>query len=113
VLSEGRSSSHSKIQNPKSSFVNPLFSSQMKNLNTAAHLIPFSKSKNHHGAMDRNLIAPCPDHHWHVAKILDPRRSNGERELIELSGKSLLLPKDPAFHPDEGGLKCRCERLSA
>ena len=50
----------------------------------AAHLIPFSESrndhptnglalcKNHHWAMDRNLIAPCPDHHWHVAKILDP-----------------------------------------
>jgi putative restriction endonuclease len=91
----------------------------------AAHLIPFSESrndhptnglalcKNHHWAMDRNLIAPCPDHHWHVAKILDPRRSNGEKELIELAGKSLLLPKDPAFHPDEGGLKWRCERLSA
>jgi putative restriction endonuclease len=97
----------------------------MKNLNTAAHLIPFAASrndhptnglalcKNHHWAMDRNLIAPCPDHHWHVAKILDPRRSTGEKEIIELSGKSLLLPKDPAFHPDEGGLKCRCERLSA
>jgi putative restriction endonuclease len=80
----------------------------------AAHLIPFSESrndhptnglalcKNHHWAMDRNLIAPCPDHHWHVSKILDPRRSNGEKELVELSGKSLLLPQDEAFHPDQG-----------
>ncbi len=62
----------------------------MKHWNTAAHLIPFSASrndhptnglalcKNHHGTMERNLIAPCPDHHWLVAKILDPRRSNGE-----------------------------------
>jgi putative restriction endonuclease len=91
----------------------------------AAHLIPFSESrndhptnglalcKNHHWAMDRNLIAPCPDHHWHVAKILDPRRSNGEKELIELAGKSLLLPKDPAFHPDDYGLKWRCQKLLA
>ena len=97
----------------------------MKHWNTAAQSIPFSESrndhpinglalcKNHHGTMDRNLIAPCPDHHWHVAKILDPRRSNGEKELIELSGKSLLLPKDPAFHPDAYGLEWRCERLSA
>jgi putative restriction endonuclease len=91
----------------------------------AAHLIPFSESrndhptnglalcKNHHWAMDRNLIAPCPDHHWRVSKILDPRRSNGEKELIELSGKSLLLPQDEAFHPDATGLQWRLERLSA
>jgi putative restriction endonuclease len=96
-----------------------------EHLNTATHLIPFSEScndhptnglalcKNHHGAMDRNLIAPCPDHHWHVAKILDPRRSTGEKELIELSGKSLLLPKDQAFHPDEDGIKWRCQKLIA
>ena len=69
--------------------------------------------KNHHWAMDRNLIAPCPDHHWHVSKILDPRRSNGEKELIELSGKSLLLPQDEAFHPDREGLKWRNEQLIA
>lgn len=91
----------------------------------AAHLIPFSESrndhptnglalcKNHHWAMDRNLIAPCPDHHWHISKILDPRRSNGEKELIELSGKSLLLPQDEAFHPDREGLKWRHEQLIA
>jgi putative restriction endonuclease len=91
----------------------------------AAHLIPFSETqndhptnglalcKNHHWAMDRNLIAPCPEHHWRVSKILDPRRSNGEKELIELSGKSLLLPQDEAFHPDATGLQWRCERLTA
>jgi len=91
----------------------------------AAHLIPFSDTfndhptnglalcKNHHWAMDRSLIAPCPDHHWKVSAILDPRRSNGEKELIELAGKSLLLPKDEAFHPDAGGLKWRCEQLIA
>lgn len=91
----------------------------------AAHLIPFSESrndhptnglalcKNHHWAMDRYLIAPCPDQHWKVASILDPRRSTGEKELLELSGKSILLPKDPAFHPNEEGLRWRCERVSA
>jgi putative restriction endonuclease len=91
----------------------------------AAHLIPFADSrndhptnglalcKNHHWAMDRNLIAPCPDLHWHVSKVLDPRRSNGENELIELSGKSLLLPKDQAFHPDAEGLQWRRERMGA
>ena len=57
--------------------------------------------------MERNLIAPCPDHHWLVAEILDARRSNGEKELIELAGKSLLLRKDLAFHPDADGLKWR------
>lgn len=91
----------------------------------AAHLIPFAASrndhptnglalcKNHHWAMDRDIIAPGPDLHWHVSKLIDPRRSNGERELADLSGKSLLLPKDPAFHPDAEGLRWRCERLSA
>ena len=91
----------------------------------AAHLIPFSESyndhptnglalcKNHHWAMDRNLIAPCPDHHWHASRILDPRRSTGEAELLSLSGKSLLLPQDEAFHPAAEGLKWRCEQLIA
>ena len=91
----------------------------------AAHLIPFSVApndhptnglalcKNHHWAMDRNLIAPATDHHWHVSRVLDPRRSTGEAELLSLSGKSLLLPQDQAFHPDVDGLKWRCEQLIA
>ena len=91
----------------------------------AAHLIPFSESrndhptnglalcKNHHWAMDRNLIAPCPDRHWRVSRVLDARRSTGERELLDLAGKPLLLPQDEAFYPAEEFLKWRCERLSA
>jgi hypothetical protein len=63
--------------------------------------------------MDRNLIAPCPNHHWHVSKILDPRRSNGEKALIVLSGKSLLLPQDEAFHPEREGLEWRLRKLTA
>jgi hypothetical protein len=43
----------------------------------------------------------------------DPRRSNGEKELHELAGKSLLLPKDPAFHPNEKGLVWRSDRMTA
>jgi predicted restriction endonuclease len=63
--------------------------------------------------MDRNLIAPCPDHHWHVSKILDHRRSTGEAELLTLAGRTLLLPQDQAFHPDKDGLTWRCGRLIA
>lgn len=91
----------------------------------AAHLIPFSETrndhptnglalcKNHHWAMDRDLIAPCPDHHWKISRVLDARRSTGEKELVALSGQSVLLPKDPAFHPDAEGLEWRCARLIA
>ncbi len=91
----------------------------------AAHLIPFSASrndhptnglalcKNHHWAMDRNIIAPAADHHWHISKLIDPRRSNGEKELADLAGKTILLPKDPAYHPDAEGLGWRREQLIA
>lgn len=44
--------------------------------------------------MDRDIIAPGPDLQWRIPKLIDPRRSNGEKELHELSGKSLLLSKD-------------------
>ncbi len=57
--------------------------------------------------MDRNLIAPAPDHRWRVSKIFDPRRSHtGEKDLASLSNKS-LLPKDEAFHPDQEGVRWR------
>jgi len=69
--------------------------------------------KNPHWAMDRSLIAPCTDHHWKVSSISIPGRSDGEKELLEPAGKSLLLPKDEAFHPDAGGLRWRYERLIA
>ncbi len=91
----------------------------------AAHLIPFAEShndhptnglalcKNHHWAMDRDVLAPGPDLRWHIARAIDPRRSTGERELHELAGQALLLPKDPAFHPEEDGLRWRHSRLIA
>jgi putative restriction endonuclease len=91
----------------------------------AAHLIPWSHArndhptnglalcKNHHWALDRNLIAPAPDHQWKVSPVIDARRSNGEKELRELNDKTLLLPKDPAFHPDTKGLEWRVWNLVA
>ena len=90
----------------------------------AAHLLPWNEfrndhptnglalCKNHHWAMDRNLIAPGPDHHWNVASILDDRRSTGEAALLSLNRKPILLPKDRAFHPDQEGLSWRVNRLS-
>jgi hypothetical protein len=63
--------------------------------------------------MDRNLIAPSPDHLWQVSRILDPRRSTGEAEILGLSQKSLLLPQDEAFHPDAEGLRWRLGQLLA
>jgi putative restriction endonuclease len=67
--------------------------------------------KNHHGAMDRHIIAPAPYHRWQISPIIDPRRSNREKELSELSGKSLLLPKDPAFYPNLEELEWRARNL--
>ncbi|MBN8461057.1 MAG: hypothetical protein J0M04_24780 [Verrucomicrobia bacterium] len=69
--------------------------------------------KNHHWAMDRFLIAPGPDYHWHASAVLDPRRSSGEAELLALSRKPLLLPCDQAFNPDAEGLKWRLSQLVA
>ena len=90
----------------------------------AAHLIPFAEShdddprngialcKNHHWAMDRNLIAPGTDRAWHVLKSLDDRLE-GQRELIHLDGRTLLLPQERRYHPKEEGLRWRGERLES
>ena len=89
----------------------------------AAHLIPFSESrndhptnglalcKNHHWAMDRFLIAPDPDGAWKVSPILEERRSDGEKSLISLQGKRVLLPSESAFAPAREGLRWWMERL--
>lgn len=91
----------------------------------AAHLIPFSVSrndhptnglalcKNHHWAMDRHLIAPTPDRLWRVSRLIEPRRSSGEAELRELDGKPILLPHDDAFLPCQEALEWRAVRLAA
>jgi putative restriction endonuclease len=91
----------------------------------AAHLVPFAEShndhptnglalcKNHHWAMDRHLIAPGPEMIWHVSKILQPHRSTGERELLELARRAVLRPNEPAFQPSSESLSWRLERLLA
>jgi putative restriction endonuclease len=91
----------------------------------AAHLLPWNPfhndhpsnglalCKNHHWAMDRRILAPGPDRRWHISPLIDPRRSNGEKELGDLAGKSLLLPCDPAFYPNEKGLAWRMRQLVA
>jgi putative restriction endonuclease len=91
----------------------------------AAHIIPFTEShndhptngialcKNHHWAMDQNLIAPNPEGIWSVSKILDRRRSKGEEILIDLAGEPILSPKEPAYAPSRDALRWRCDRLLA
>lgn len=89
----------------------------------AAHLVPFKVShddhptngmalcKNHHWAMDRHLIAPGPDQRWHVSRRLDARKSRAAAELLELEGKPLLRPGEPAYRPRQAGLEWRLGRL--
>lgn len=89
----------------------------------AAHLIPFNQSandhptngialcKNHHWAMDRFLIAPSPTGIWKVSSILDRRRSEGERNLLDLHGAPILQPNEEAFLPASDSLRWRMERL--
>ena len=89
----------------------------------AAHIIPFSESrndhprnglalcKNHHWAMDQSLIAPGTDHPWHISAQLDPRQP-GERELLGLAKMHLILPKEKAYHPLPEALDWRESRLA-
>lgn len=82
----------------------------------AAHLIPFAEThdddprngmalcKNHHWAMDRYLIAPGTDRVWHVTTSLDDR-IEGQRDLIRLDGRSILLPHEPRYHPKDSALR--------
>ena len=95
----------------------------------AAHLIPFSVGyndkpnnglalcPNHHWAMDRYLIAPCPDSKhpegvWKVSTRLEDRRT-GERELRELAGRPVLRPDEEKFFPAIESLRWREEHLAA
>src|SRR5262249_18372826 len=75
---------------------------QAESLVQAAHLIPFEVSPNdkptngmalcpnHHWAMDRHLIAPCPDMKrlagvWRVNEARLEDRIEGQRELVALA----------------------------
>ena len=84
----------------------------------AAHIIPFSVShdddprngmslcKNHHWAMDQELIFPCSDNKWHVHNDLDDR-VDAQRSLIDLHGKSIILPEQNKYAPKQTALEWR------
>lgn len=93
----------------------------------AAHIIPFEVSRNdrpdnglalcpnHHWAMDRFLIAPCPDARskagvWRVGPALDSR-IDGQRDLVALDRRPVIPPSEAKFCPAPEGLRWREERL--
>jgi len=43
--------------------------------------------------MDRDILAPGPDLHWHISKLIDPRRSNGERKSPKSPGNRFFCRK--------------------
>lgn len=94
----------------------------------AAHIIPFSIGRNdkptnglalcpnHHWAMDRHLIAPCPDAKerqgvWRVSRRLDDRL-HGQRDLMALTGRPVIPPGEDKFYPAPEALRWREERLA-
>jgi putative restriction endonuclease len=95
----------------------------------AAHIVPFSVTRNdkptnglalcpnHHWAMDRHLIAPCPDRDrregvWRVSPRLD-ERLHGQRDLVALAGKPVIPPAEEKFYPAIESLRWREEHLTA
>ena len=89
----------------------------------AAHLISFGESandhptngmtlcKNHHWAMDRNLIAPTPDRVWEVSRKLIAHWWIGEGAQRELRGRLFIPAADSAYRPAMAGLEWRVQRL--
>jgi putative restriction endonuclease len=101
---------------------------QATSLVEAAHLIPFGISRNdkptnglalcpnHHWAMDRHLIAPCPDAElpagvWRVNKDRLDDRIEGQRELAGIAGKSVIPPGEEKFLPAIESLRWREEHM--
>ena len=96
----------------------------------AAHLIPFGVSRNdkpnngvalcpnHHWAMDRHLIAPCPDTRkragiWRVNSDRLDDRIDGQRDLVALTGRPVIPPSEEKFYPAPESLRWREEHLTA
>jgi putative restriction endonuclease len=103
---------------------------QATSLVEAAHLIPFRVSRNdkptngvalcpnHHWAMDRYLIAPCPDVKrragvWRVNEERLDDRIEGQRDLVTLAGRPLIAPSEEKFYPAVESLRWREEHLTA
>lgn len=95
----------------------------------AAHLIPFGESgndkptngmalcPNHHWAIDRHLIAPCPDKRrqagiWRVNEERLDDRIEGQRDLVALAGKPVIPPSEEKFYPAPESLRWREKRLT-
>ena len=88
----------------------------------AAHIIPFYEShdddpcnglslcKNHHWAMDQELIFPCSDNLWHVHNGIDDR-IDVQRALINLHKKPLIAPVEQRFRPKQAALLWRENRM--
>ena len=103
---------------------------QRESLVEAAHLIPFGVSRNdkptngmalcpnHHWAMDRHLIAPVPDAKkragiWRVNEARLDDRIEGQRELVAISDRAVIPPKEEKFYPALESLRWREEHLAA
>ena len=85
----------------------------------AAHIIPVSDSRNNainngialtptlHLAMDRHLIAPGPDHLWHVSDYVlnEVDHDDGARQISELHEKQMILPIREEYHPTYSALE--------
>lgn len=95
----------------------------------AAHIIPFGVSRNdkpdnglalcpnHHWAMDRFLIAPCPDVKsragiWRVGPSLDAR-IEGQKDLVALTNQPVIPPREEKFYPAIESLHWREQHLNA
>ena len=88
----------------------------------AAHLVPFAESQddrptnglaltpNLHWAMDNHLVAPGPDHRWHVSPAVDALVPDN-RWLCELDGQPLVLPREARWQPDRDALAWRLDHL--
>jgi putative restriction endonuclease len=103
---------------------------QSISLAEAAHLIPFVISRNdnptngialcpnHHWAMDRHLVAPCPDRRrragiWRINGDRLDERIEGQRDLVALDGKPVIPPGEQKFYPAPESLRWREEHLTA
>jgi len=95
----------------------------------AAHIIPFGVSRNdkpdnglalcpnHHWAMDRFLIAPCPDSKhrpgiWRVGLGLDAR-IEGQKDLVALANQPVIPPHEKKFYPAIENLRWREKHITA
>lgn len=101
---------------------------QAMSLVEAAHLIPFGMSRNdkptngvalcpnHHWAMDRHLIAPCPDSKrragvWRVNGERLDDRIEGQRDLVALANRPVIPPSEEKFYPATESLRWREQHL--